>query len=108
MTIERAGLWGLVWRSCNALDGEQRHLICEAGLPLLYRTRRAALADAELRFGYIRRRPDLQAEPHGWRMPRAVRVTIAAQEPARLARPAPAQRSPTGCGKGSRAPSRRL
>jgi hypothetical protein len=31
---------------------------------------------AEEKWGYIKKRDDLRAEPHGWRMPRAVRVTV--------------------------------
>ena len=68
--------WALEWRSVNALDGERRHLIFENGIPALFTSRAAARAYAQNRYGYIIRRPDLRKEPHGWRMPRPVRVTV--------------------------------
>lgn len=46
------------------------------GFYRLFRTRRACRAYIEERYGYIRRRPDLKAEPFKWRMPRAVRVEV--------------------------------
>jgi hypothetical protein len=45
-------------------------------LPVLFRTRAEARRWIEANHGYIRRRPDLQREPHGWRMPIAVRVEV--------------------------------
>jgi hypothetical protein len=75
-TIER---WGVLWRSRNRLDGDRCHLISFDGIPVMFKTRREARAYAEHRHGYIKRRPDLQAEPHGWRMPVPVRVTVAVQ-----------------------------
>jgi hypothetical protein len=74
MTIIR---WGAEWRQRNRLDGETRYLICRTDLmPALFRTRREARALIEREYGFIRHRPDLRAEPHGWRMPVAVRVEI--------------------------------
>lgn len=68
--------WGVLWLSENRLDGTTRHVMWEAGLPLLFETRREARVWIEHRHGYIRGRSDLRAEPHGWRMPRAVRVRV--------------------------------
>lgn len=78
MTDRPAKAWALEWRSVNRLDGERRHLIHEArtNLPLLFKTRTQARQHAASGYGYIRRRPDLRREPHGWRLPRAVRVAI--------------------------------
>ena len=67
--------WAVEWRSRNKLDGVERHLQWENELRL-YRTRREARAFINLKYGYIRYRPDLHKEPHGWRMPRAVRVKV--------------------------------
>lgn len=74
--------WAVQWRSDNALDGRSRHIIWADGPQAmrLFRTRRECRAYIEQRFGYIRTRPDLRAEPHGWRMPIPVLVTL---EPAR-------------------------
>ena len=44
--------WAVEWHSRDRLDGDQRHL--------------------------VRTRPDLQAEPFGWRIPQAVRVAVTA------------------------------
>lgn len=63
--------WSVIWRSDCALDdGPREYLVGEGGELPLFRTRR------EARYGYIRTRPDLHAEPHGWKMPIPVRVTI--------------------------------
>ena len=68
--------WAAEWHSRNLLDGDQRYLI---GVPVppyvkLFRTRRECQKWIETNYGYIRNRPDLRAEPYGWRMPRPVRV----------------------------------
>ena len=42
----------------------------------VFETRRDCRAYIEERWGYLRERPDLRAGPFGWRMPRAVRVTV--------------------------------
>ena len=68
--------WGCLWHAKNKLNGVTEHLICEKEAPVLFRTRREARAYIKLRFGYIYRRDDLRREPHGWRMPKAIRVTI--------------------------------
>lgn len=67
-------LWGLMWQSGR--NGEHKRLVYEKGIPLLFETRKKARDYATDEFGYIRRRPDLQAAPHWWRMPKAVRVRI--------------------------------
>jgi hypothetical protein len=60
------GEW--VWRLCF-----DPHL---PGWPQLFRTRRECRAWIEEHHGYIRQRDDLKAM--GWRMPRAVMVSIVA------------------------------
>lgn len=68
--------WGLLWHSDNQLDGSRSHLVHENCVPVLFKTRREARAYAQDRYGYIKKRPDLRAEPHCWRMPAAIRVSI--------------------------------
>ncbi len=68
--------WGLLWRSENRLDGKREHLCHDQGEAALFWTRAQARAFREEKYGYIRQRPDLQAEPHGWKMPKIVRVTM--------------------------------
>ena len=62
--------WGVEWRSKNAAHLQWQYDV------RLYRTRRECRDFINERFGYIRTRPDLKAAPHGWRMPRAVRVEV--------------------------------
>jgi hypothetical protein len=60
--------------------GVDRHLMFDsphAGLAL-FRTRREASTWAHEKYGYIKTRSDLRAEPHCWRVPRVVRVQIIA------------------------------
>jgi hypothetical protein len=68
--------WAVLWRSDNALDGRNRHIRWDMGRPLLFRTRSEAREFIEENFGYIRARPDLQAEPCGWKMPVPIRVRV--------------------------------
>lgn len=72
--------WGIKWRQRNRLDGRQDRLIWRAGLPLAFRTRREARDWIAANYGYIAGRRDLREEPHGWRMPLAVRVNIKVTE----------------------------
>ena len=67
--------WGVEWRSKNRLDGEQKRMQWCTEIRL-FRTRLEARAFIDEAYGYIRHRPDLRAEPHGWRMPVAVRVVV--------------------------------
>ena len=72
-------LWAVLWQSDNRLDGRQRRLVWPPHRPCwpqLFRTRRECREFIEREYGYIRTRPDLRREPHGWRMPKAVRVRI--------------------------------
>ncbi len=71
--------WGLLWQQDNQLDGHREFLIGDADTParrLLFSSRKAARAACEARYGYISQRADLRAEPHGWKMPKVVRVRI--------------------------------
>ena len=71
--------WGILWRSNNALDGRREHLDGDPNHPcrtLLFDSRAEARRYNNERYGYIRTRPDLRAEPHGWEMPKVVRVLI--------------------------------
>lgn len=80
MTLNRQQawrMWAVKWRSKNRLDGESSYLIRDPiGIVKLFVTRREARAYAELKFGYIKLRPDLRAEPHGWRFPTTVIVEV--------------------------------
>jgi hypothetical protein len=75
--------WGVMWHSQNKLDGVSKFLIYNspARIPHIFKTRRLANVFIEAVYGYIRTRPDLRAEPHGWRMPKAVKVTITPNGP---------------------------
>lgn len=72
--------WGILWRSDNTLDGKVERLIATTAPHgnVLFHTRQEARAHIRQHYGYIAERPDLQSEPHGWRMPVAqkVRVTV--------------------------------
>ena len=67
--------WGVEWRSKNQLDGVTRRLQWDHDLRL-FRTRRECRAFIEKEWGYIKQRQDLRIEPHGWRLPLAVRVEV--------------------------------
>lgn len=69
-------LWGALWISENKADGLTRHLLHANCKPALFVTRARARRYIRENYGYIRKRPDLREEPHGWRMPRPVRVRV--------------------------------
>jgi len=71
-------IWAAEWHSKNRLDGERRHIIYDNCLPALFRTRRECREFIKDTYGYIAERPDLQIEPHGWRVPHAIKVKIIA------------------------------
>ena len=75
MTNYNRVVWGALWRSKNSSEGVRTHLINnESCLPALFVTQLEARKFIDEKFGYLRTRPDLRAEPHGWRMPIPVRV----------------------------------
>lgn len=71
--------WAIACESINHLDGHRRWL---DGCPnrttrtQLFATRADAAAYIRRRYGYLRSRPDLRREPHGWRMPKPAKVTV--------------------------------
>lgn len=69
-------LWAAEWHSNCQLDGDKRHIIYENYLPKLFKTRAEARLFIKAKYAYIAQRKDLREEPHGWRIPQAVKVTI--------------------------------
>jgi hypothetical protein len=47
---------------------------------VLFRTRQKAREYINEKYGYIRTRPDLRVEPHGWRIPTAIKVDVVVKE----------------------------
>lgn len=72
-TIHR---WGALWYSRSKRDGVTTHIMFEGCQPALFQTRREARVWINMKYGYIKSRPDLRIEPHGWRMPKAVKVRV--------------------------------
>ena len=70
--------WGILWRSECSLDGKVEYLMFNLRefpvSPILFVTRREAREYVEKKYGYIKNRPDLRKEPHGWKMPKVVKV----------------------------------
>lgn len=68
--------WGVKFRSKCLLDGERSHLINKDFCPVMYRTRQGARDFINMHYGFLRERPDLKKEPHGWKIPIPVKVLI--------------------------------
>jgi hypothetical protein len=66
--------WTLQWRSENKRDG-RREYMC-ASMKGLFDTRAEARAAQENEYCYLQGRPDLRAEPHGWLVPKVVKVKV--------------------------------
>ena len=73
--------WAPKWKSRNQLDGLTEYLATEAVTSLrLFRSRADCRAYIQEMYGYIKHRRDLRTEPHGWRVPKAVRVRVTISE----------------------------
>ena len=79
--------WGILWRSKNRLDGKRENLEGAAWRTappelrgctgsMMFCTRHACREFIEKHWGYIRDREDLRAEPFGWKMPKAVKISV--------------------------------
>jgi hypothetical protein len=80
--IRTRTLWAILRRCDNVLDGARQWLDGDPDhvtRTKLFETRRAAREHIQLAYGYFAERPDLYAEPHGWRMPQAVRVVVSVE-----------------------------
>ena len=64
--------WSLKWHHAH----DPGHIIHRGCVPVLFRTRKEAVAFREETFGYIRKRKDLRSAPHFWRMPKLIKVTV--------------------------------
>ena len=73
--------WVVKWRERSILDGYVENPIFEAEFVKTFRTKRETVAWIKEHFGYIAKRPDLRAEPHGRLMPGAVKATITVELP---------------------------
>ena len=69
-------MWAAEWYSNSKKEGEKRHLIYYDGIVLLFKSKKKCQDYIKERWGYIATRKDLRSEPHGWRMPQPVRVTV--------------------------------
>jgi hypothetical protein len=72
--------WAVLWHSENKLNGKTVYFISNEGEWMLFRTRQQAREWNEKEHGFIKGRPDLRGEPHGWRMPKIVRVVVTVTE----------------------------
>lgn len=73
--------WGILECSDNRLDGKREWLSNDwrsraVVRTWLFSTRQEARTIRDREFGYIKNRPDLRAEPHGWKMPKVVKVKV--------------------------------
>jgi hypothetical protein len=73
--------WAIKFRSRNRIDGYHEHFMFKPHCtPIVFRTRDEARAYIRGNYGYIRNRPDLRAEPHGWLAPIPVKVRVVLDE----------------------------
>lgn len=74
--------WAVKWQNSNQLDG---YRVWFDGTPepptvVLFTSRSRARDYVKERYGYIADRADLRGEPHGWRVPKVVRVSVTVTE----------------------------
>ena len=81
--------WAILFRSESRLDGKREYLGGRfdgrvPGAPphlagyatMVFQTREDAREHVRKHHGYIARRPDLRAEPFGWKVPLIVKVRV--------------------------------
>jgi hypothetical protein len=69
--------WAILWQSSTNLMGIDA-ISCGTSQTniMIFHTRHEARKEIWIRFGYIKDRPDLKSEPHGWKMPKPVRIKL--------------------------------
>lgn len=72
--------WAIKRDTTTRLDGRRVYLEGNGLHTRLFRTKRECQAFIKEKYGYTRTRKDLRAEPHCWRMPKAVRVQVEVRE----------------------------
>lgn len=75
--------WGIVKSSDNWLDGAREWFdpawqngLNMVPMPRMYVTRREAREACTRMRNDLKGRPDLQAQPHGWKMPRVCKIKV--------------------------------
>ncbi len=72
--------WALKWYSKNKLDGVTERLMMHMGFYgkeiAIFKTRREAREFLKEKYSYIGKRSDLRKEPHGWTVPKVVKVKL--------------------------------
>ena len=69
-------MWGIKWVSDSRLDGHTEYICGTLTGWEVFRTRAEARSFRNSHYGYIRDRPDLKAEPFGWKLPQVIKVII--------------------------------
>ena len=81
--------WAIKFDSTNRLDGHREYFAGRADweIPeasgyrtMVFETRRQARDFIKERYSYVANRPDLRREPHCWRVPKPVRVSVTVTE----------------------------
>lgn len=82
--------WAIRWRTHDweALLGKYHDYNNKFYIPdslngytvMVFPTRQKARDFVKKHFAYIKNRPDLQTEPHNWKMPKVVKVLVTVQE----------------------------
>ncbi len=74
------GRWAILFSADGKLDGYRQHFVYENGVIVTFLSRQKAREYIASRYGYIKGRADLKAEPHCWNYPKVVRVKITYEE----------------------------
>ena len=69
-------IWGALWWSRGGIDGDREHLMYEHCKPVMFRTRQQCRDWINEKYGYMKTRKDLRIYPHGWRLPKPVKLSI--------------------------------
>jgi len=73
--------WAVLWRQKGSIDGDIERIQWGYGgdrqAPYLFRTKKDCAVFIKERYGYIAKRKDLREYPHGWRMPKPIKVRVA-------------------------------
>ena len=79
--VQQKVAWAVKFTQDNWLDGHRDFFRNVPGmLPAVFATKRAAQEFIKRHYGYLAKRQDLRREPHCWRVPKPVRVTVTVEE----------------------------
>jgi len=69
-------IWGVLWIQKGSIDGDCESLVYKDCKPVMFSTKRECKKFIDETYKFITARKDLRRYPHGWRLPKPVKLRI--------------------------------